>query len=154
QILRPVCAVLAEAHRAGILHRDVKPANILLHRGEDGEVVKLLDFGIARIEHADVGNLTTAGRLLGTPMYMSPERLLGRPYDPRADVYGVGVTLSGAPAGRAPCDTPEPGLPAPALRFPHDERAPLRAHRPDLPQAPEDLVRRAMARNPEDRPSA
>jgi serine/threonine-protein kinase len=85
---------------------------------------------------------------------MSPERLLGRPYDARADVYSVGVTLHEVLAGRTPFEASDAGLAALVLRLAYDEPAALAVHRPDLPPAALALARRAMARNPDDRPSA
>src|SRR5262249_25982758 len=98
-ILVPVAEALAEAHAAGVIHRDVKPGNVFLHR--DGG--KLVDFGIARMgEDVGVDQATTMGRLLGTPVYMSPERLLGQAYDGGADVYALAVTIYEALAGALP----------------------------------------------------
>ena len=97
---RPVCQMLAEAHAAGLIHRDVKPANIFLHRpaGTGDEVVKVVDFGIAKLlEHDGTEDHTTLGRVMGTPMYMSPERLLGRALRrPRRRLRGGGHLLRGA----------------------------------------------------------
>ena len=95
EILLPICDVLAKAHFAGVVHRDIKPPNIFLHHGPAGEIVKVLDFGIAKLVGDAAGSeymtMTLEGDLLGTPAYMAPERLSNRPYDGRADVYGVGV---------------------------------------------------------------
>ena len=95
EILTPLCAALAEAHAAGIVHRDVKPGNVFLQRSPQGETVKVLDFGIAKMadEDARAGNLTVDGALLGTPAYMAPERFRGEVIDGASDVYSVGVML-------------------------------------------------------------
>ena len=90
-----VLAALAYAHERGVVHRDVKPANILI--GPDG-VVKLTDFGIAR--SADTGRLTSAGQAVGTPAYMSPEQILTGVVDPRSDIYSVGLTFYEMVTGR------------------------------------------------------
>lgn len=88
-----VARALAAAHAAGVVHRDVKPANVFLASdGEGGVVPKLLDFGIAKAV-AESGVQTRAGSLLGTPYYLAPERALGRSLDPRADLYSLGVIL-------------------------------------------------------------
>jgi serine/threonine protein kinase len=87
-------SALGAAHRSGIVHRDVKPSNILL--GEDGSI-KLADFGVASF---GTGELTTTGELIGTPAFMAPEQLRGRRVDSRADIYSAGVTLFEAATGR------------------------------------------------------
>src|SRR6185436_18294061 len=91
EILLPICEVLTEAHAAGIVHRDIKPDNIFLHQTKRGEVVKVLDFGIAKLmdesTNPELQALTQADILVGTPEYMAPERFLAEEYDGRADVY-------------------------------------------------------------------
>ncbi|MEV4442742.1 serine/threonine-protein kinase, partial [Streptomyces sp. NPDC049577] len=98
-----VLAALCAAHAVGVLHRDVKPANILL--ANDGRVV-LTDFGIALVEGSSA--LTAAGQLVGSPEYLAPERALGRPPGPASDLWSLGVTLYAAVEGRSPFrqDTP------------------------------------------------
>ncbi|MFO0574883.1 MAG: protein kinase [Polyangia bacterium] len=95
QIILPVCDVLVEAHAAGIVHRDIKPENVFLHRTRSGEVIKVLDFGIAKLvgEGEGIPAVTGAGGFIGTPTYMAPERLRQGSYDGRSDVYSVGVVL-------------------------------------------------------------
>ncbi|MBM4356083.1 MAG: hypothetical protein FJ109_20215, partial [Deltaproteobacteria bacterium] len=105
-----VCESLEEAHAAGMVHRDLKPANIMLCRlfGRD-DFVKVLDFGIAKAfeGRGDEPSLTGTGQLVGTPVYMSPEHIAGRPLDPRTDIYSLGVVLYEVVAGRLPFDNRE-----------------------------------------------
>jgi serine/threonine protein kinase len=154
EIVEPVCAALAHAHAQGILHRDVKPGNIFLHDAGAGEIVKVVDFGIAKLadDSGDLGAMTTQGRLLGTPVYMSPERLLGRPHDARADSYGLGVTIYQMLAGRLPYDLDERSMGSVIMSCVSEPPAPLRAHAPQVPPAVEAVVMRALAKQPEDRP--
>ncbi|MCZ7681961.1 MAG: serine/threonine protein kinase [Sandaracinaceae bacterium] len=100
---------LAEAHARGIVHRDVKPANLLLtvHEG-GGELVKLIDFGIAKLGAHDGGELTETGMVVGTPGYMAPEVIMGGEASPRADVYALGAVLYYLLAGKAPLDASTP----------------------------------------------
>jgi len=93
-ILRQVCESLREAHGKGLIHRDVKPQNIMLcERGGEADVVKVLDFGLIKDVHAtDTRDITQYARLLGTPLYMSPERVRDPAVaDPRADIYALGA---------------------------------------------------------------
>ena len=136
---------LGAAHRAGIVHRDVKPANVLLahERGTVGEALRarVLDFGIARTD--DVA-LTRTGETMGTALYMSPEQLRGEPVDARTDVWALGVVLYEMLAGRRPFT----GLYAAALGFAilHEEPPPL--GRGDLPDGLEAIVQRCLAKEP------
>jgi serine/threonine protein kinase len=155
EILPAICDALATAHAAGIIHRDIKPANIFLHRGPDGEIVKVVDFGIAKLEDpAELDNATTAGRVLGTPVYMSPERLMGQPYDGRADVYGVGMVLYEALAGRMPFDIREnEGLGSLIWTCIWAPPLPLRHVNPTIPAPVAAVVMRAISKQPEARPA-
>lgn len=148
-----VLSALAYVHARGILHRDVKPANVILHeRSADKCEVRLVDFGIAKLSLEGLpsaGALTQQGTLVGTPHYMAPERILGQACDFTADLYSVGVMLYEMLVGVAPFTGPTLGeVIASVLR---DTPRPLREVRPDLPRALEEFLARAMAREPGDR---
>ena len=137
---REAAAALAAAHRAGILHRDVKPANLLIDRS--GEV-RLTDFGSARLEGQ--ATLTATGVLMGTLAYAAPEVLSGERGDARSDLYALGMTLYEALTGRLP-DRPR-HLPAPPTVAGHHPRDLV----PEVPAWLDDIVARATAALPQDR---
>jgi hypothetical protein len=139
---------LAHAHSQGIVHRDVKPSNVLLADGP-GVSVRLLDFGLARIKEAET--LTAAGDVPGTLAYISPERLKGASGSAAADVWGVGVLLWESLAGYHPFWTSSLVDTAKAIE---EGAPPLQSVRPDLPKALHVFVDRALAVNPARRPSA
>jgi eukaryotic-like serine/threonine-protein kinase len=104
-LLRQLCGALAEAHAAGLVHRDLKPGNVIVARlGGVCDVAKLLDFGLVLDESAADGDerLTRAGVVLGTPAYMAPEQATGEPVDARGDVYSLGAVAHYALLGRPP----------------------------------------------------
>ena len=98
-IARQLVDSLTVAHEVGVIHRDIKPQNLLLD--EDG-VLKVMDFGVARLAERTTSNLTEAGLILGTPSYMPPEQLLGDEVDARCDLYAVGVVLYECLTGQLP----------------------------------------------------
>jgi tRNA A-37 threonylcarbamoyl transferase component Bud32 len=102
-VVLQVCRALAHAHAAGVLHRDVKPENIMIRR--DG-VVKLMDFGISHM--VDLERLTVTGQLLGSPAYMAPEHVEGRPLDYRTDVFAIGIVLYQLTVGKLPFEGKNP----------------------------------------------
>lgn len=139
---------LAHAHANGIVHRDVKPANVILLEGDEVSV-RLLDFGLALMDEAET--LTAAGDVPGTLAYVPPERLGGDEATPASDVWAVGVILWEALAGGHPFWKSSVLESAKAIE---DGAPPLKAVRPDLPQALIDTVDRALALDPAARPTA
>ena len=137
-----VLGALGAAHAAGIIHRDIKPGNILI--GADG-CAKVADFGIAKsIEIVD--DTTHTGQLVGTPAYLAPERIDGEPATPSSDLYSLGVVLYEALAGTKPFSGTTPVSIAYAVR--HTDPRPLHEVRPGLPPALVAAVHRAMTREP------
>ena len=153
-IARQVADGIESAHEGGIVHRDLKPANIIISRDHRGApLVKVLDFGIAKLKETTTGGLatiTTAGSIMGTPRYMSPEQCSDRKVDARSDIYSLGVLLYEMLAGRPPFDAPS--AMALALKQIQEPPPPLREARPEVPGALERLVMWALAKDPADRP--
>jgi len=143
-----VLDALAHAHARGIVHRDVKPANVLLEDGDEVSV-RLLDFGLATIEDADP--LTALGDVPGTLAYIAPERLHGDAATAASDVWSVGVALWEALAGEHPFWRPSVVESARAIEA---GAPPLAAARPDLPPRLQQAVDRALSHDPARRPSA
>jgi serine/threonine protein kinase/CheY-like chemotaxis protein len=153
-ILAPICDVLAEVHAQGMVHRDIKPANIFIHRGHAGEIVKVLDFGIAKLVGDVTGeeHLTVEGSILGTPTYMAPERFSNENYDGRADVYSLGVLLYRMLGGRTPFQSKD--LMAVAMQHLRETPRSLRELNPMVTRELEAVVMSAMSKSMHDRPSA
>ncbi|MBI4957819.1 MAG: serine/threonine protein kinase [Myxococcales bacterium] len=149
RVARQLCKGLGAAHRAGIVHRDMKPENVFLTGDLARPVAKLLDFGISRLAHKTDSRLTQAGAIIGTPAYMSPEQACAKDVDLRADVYGVGAILYRALTGRAPFDPADPT--ATILAVATEDPPRPRAVAPDVPEELELVVQRAMAKNASDR---
>jgi serine/threonine protein kinase/CheY-like chemotaxis protein len=154
QILEPICEVLSEVHAQGMVHRDIKPANIFIHHGHAGEIVKVLDFGIAKLvgDVTQEEHLTVEGSILGTPTYMAPERFSNQPYDGRADVYSLGVLLYRMLGGRTPFHSKD--LMVVAMQHLREAPRPLRQLNPMVTPELEAVVLHAMAKSMHDRPSA
>jgi hypothetical protein len=143
-----ILSVLAAAHSAGIVHRDVKPANVLLG---DGGVVKLADFGIAKRFDDVEESVTATGFVIGTPRYLAPEQAMGETITPATDVYAVGVLLYEMLAGHPPFA----GDSAVAIAVAQQaSTAPdIRDVRPEVPQAVAAAIAAALARDPAQRPA-
>ena len=153
---RQVARALAAAHAAGIVHRDVKPENVMLRR--DG-YAKVLDFGLARVPEiaagtatTHAGNETNPGVLLGTTAYMSPENARGQPAGPAADIFALGITLYEVSAGRRPWVAPTMHAMLAAILL--EQPAPLSRLNPSVPPALESLLHRMLEKDPSMRPTA
>ncbi|MEU9153092.1 Stk1 family PASTA domain-containing Ser/Thr kinase [Streptomyces sp. NPDC048417] len=143
-ILEPVLAALGAAHRAGFVHRDMKPENVLI--GDDGRV-KVADFGLVR----SVGSVTnTTGAVLGTVAYLAPEQVESGAADPRVDVYACGVVLYEMLTGEKPHDSDSPAVIL--YKHLHEDVPPPSAVVPGLAHELDELVAHGTARNPEARP--
>jgi len=143
-IAAQVAEGLAYAHQSGVVHRDIKPANIMLLKGGRA---KIMDFGIARLQESDVK--TQTGVLLGTPKYMSPEQLAGRPLDHRSDIFSLGAALYEMLTGHAPFG----GADVSQLmhNIAHAPHVPLNRAAPGLPAVLDLVVSRALEKDPAQR---
>ena len=150
EMLRQISDALVEAHAAGVVHRDLKPANIMIERIGDQDMIKVLDFGLAKV--AEVAAITVQGTVVGSPAYMSPEQAQGRPVDGRSDLYSLGAIAYECIAGRQPFMGSTPYA---VLRQHIDSRPPA------LPPGDDTAFDRALAscvmglleKNPDDRPA-
>lgn len=140
-IVARVAEALAYAHTQNVVHRDVKPANIMYEPQSD--MVKVTDFGIARITDA---SKTRTGLVLGTPSFMSPEQLAGSKVDGRSDLYSLGVTLYQLLAGELPFRADS--MSALMYKIASEEAADIRSHRPDLPHGLAAVVAQALHKQP------
>ena len=147
KFLMPVAEALDYAHRQKIVHRDVKPSNILVM--QDGRVM-LVDFGIAKILASD-GNtlLTTTGAIVGTPDYMAPEQISNTEVDHRADIYALGIIFYELVTGRKPYQGPTPL--STLMKHTTEPLPNPRQFVPDLPEGVERIILKALAKQKEDR---
>jgi DNA-binding response OmpR family regulator len=156
RIVASVAQALAEAHRAGIVHRDIKPANVFLHQAGGHEVPKLLDFGIAQLagENSVRDRVTVEGWIVGTPVYMAPERFSNEPATGQADVYSLGVTLYQMLAGELPFPPDNADPMAVALQHKQATPPPLRPRNAAVSEDLEAVILSALRKLPEQRPRA
>lgn len=145
KVISQVGDALDYAHMCGLIHRDVKPSNVLMD--ERGNCL-LTDFGLAKIIESSI-HITTSGMIMGTPAYMSPEQGLGEKLDARTDIYSLGVILYEMATGRAPYSAETPI--AVVFKHIHDPLPPPRKLNEALPEALERVILKALAKSPEDR---
>ncbi|MEU3185005.1 protein kinase [Streptomyces sp. NPDC006923] len=150
KVTADVLAALETSHEMGLVHRDIKPGNVMMtKRG----IVKVMDFGIARAMQSGVTSMTQTGMVVGTPQYLSPEQALGRGVDARSDLYSVGIMLFQLLTGRLPFDADSPL----AIAYAHVQEEPVApsAFNRSITPAVDALVARALKKNPNERfPSA
>ncbi|VVT24554.1 Serine/threonine protein kinase [Sphingomonas sp. EC-HK361] len=142
-----MASALGYAHAQGIVHRDVKPSNILL--SVDGRTAKLLDFGVARVGEVDHLARTQAGQMIGTPRYMSPEQALGMPVDRRSDLFSLGVVLYEMVTGKVAFDAP--GMATLAIQIAQEKVAPIDRSAADCPPGLRAIIDKLLAKKPEAR---
>jgi len=150
---RQLASALDYAHRAGVVHRDVKPSNIMI--GSDGRTVKLLDFGVARITEQDPAAAqqalvrTQAGQMVGTPRYMSPEQALGLPVDGRSDMFSLGVVLYEMITGKVAF--PGTALATLAIQIAQERVEPIDRNVDDCPPGLRFIIDRLLCKKPDQR---
>jgi serine/threonine-protein kinase len=148
-LFRQICAGLAEAHALGLVHRDMKPANVLVAvRGGESDIAKILDFGIVKLTRdPDAPELTIDRSIHGTPMFMAPEQAMAdSSLDARADIYALGGMMYFALTGRPPFGGASPI--AVMMAHVRDPIVPPSRHRPDLPEDLERVVLRCLEKQP------
>ncbi|MCX4524471.1 MULTISPECIES: serine/threonine-protein kinase [unclassified Streptomyces] len=151
RIAAQVASALDAAHDHGLVHRDVKPGNVLVAEGTDSEHpehVYLTDFGLTK-KSLSLTGFTSVGQFVGTLDYVAPEQIAGKPVDGRCDVYSLGCVVYEMLAGGPPFQREDDM----ALLWAHqyDPAPPLSSRRPDLPPAADDVLAKALAKSPEDR---
>ena len=139
---------LEAAHRAGVIHRDIKPHNIMVLTATDS--IKLMDFGIARLRDSGDTHLTRAGTMMGTPDYMAPEQIEGHAITDKTDIYAFGIVFYEMLTGTVPFRASAPG--AVLTKQLNEAPTPPSRLRPDIPPDVETLILRALEKKPEDRP--
>ena len=152
-LLKQMCAGLHHAHELQIIHRDLKPENVMLVHDDDGGVERavVMDFGLAKERRADpaIAKLTATGIILGTPEFMSPEQIRGKPLDGRSDIYALGIVAYEMFTGKLPFQ----GRNAQEMMIARLRSQPIaiRTLRPDVPDAVEKALTKALQTNPDDR---
>jgi serine/threonine protein kinase len=150
RIVGPLCGALRLAHDAGVVHRDLKPGNIVSHRFESGEVVfKVIDFGLASLREGADDQLTVGEEFMGTVVYASPEQLEAQPLDARTDIYSLGVVVFEMVTGRPPFEAQS----ALGVITKHlcDQPPALSQVQPQVPGWLDEAVRKALAKSPAER---
>jgi len=152
-LLRQLCGALAEAHGVGLIHRDIKPGNVIVcTRGGRHDVAKLLDFGLVRIATTDPSavSLTQAGLIFGTPAYMSPEQAAGTTaVDARSDIYSLGALAYFLLTGQPPFVRPT--VVETLAAHMTEVATPVRRLNPSVPSELDEIVLRSLAKDPENR---
>ena len=151
EIVNQVCAALEEAHRRNIIHRDIKPDNIIVNTAGSRTRVKVLDFGVAKLSDLAVTHITQAGSVMGTPQYMSPEQCMGEEeVDGRSDIYSLGVVLYEMLCGVVPFNAPSTA----AVVMQHVSQPPPRprSKNPGITPAVEAVVLHTLEKRPDARP--
>jgi|GEM_PF-1180274 len=156
-LIQQVCAAVEAAHESGIIHRDLKPDNIMIKEEGQAEVVKVLDFGIAKLKEQIPSSgarqtLTREGTIIGTPEYMSPEQCRGQKLDSRSDIYSIGVILYEILCGNPPfmADSPLEVV----VKHLSAKTRPLCEMCPTVPEPIERIVMRALEKDPAQRPAS
>src|ERR1700755_2769974 len=142
RIMEQTCSALQFAHERNIVHRDIKPANLMLTRDD---TVKVTDFGTAKI--LQFGTVQQTTHVMGTPSYMSPEQVKGRPVDGRSDIFSLGVVLYELLTGEKPF--PGQSITTVIYKIVNEEPIPPRTLNPSIHQGLSDIVMRALAKEPE-----
>lgn len=155
KIIQQICNALKVAHDHHIVHRDLKPDNIFFHKDEDQEVVKLVDFGIARYlgkveDEEEASRLTQAGFVVGTPFYMSPEQCGGFDVDIRSDIYSLGIIIYRMLTGILPFDGKKAGVIV--MKHISEKPRPIYEFKPELPAIVNGVVMHVLSKKPADRP--
>ncbi|MCS6886512.1 MAG: bifunctional serine/threonine-protein kinase/formylglycine-generating enzyme family protein [Acidobacteriota bacterium] len=149
-IIRQVCLAIEAAHRSSVIHRDVKPDNIVIEKNGEGDLVKVLDFGIAKLlDSGPYSRLTRQGVIIGSPHYLSPEQCQNLELDTRSDIYSIGVVLYEMLTGDVPFKAPTPI--AVAMLHASEQPIPVRQKRPSVPEPIERVVMKALSKNPDER---
>ena len=147
-----LCDALHAAHERNVVHRDVKPQNVMLVDSAIELIAILTDFGIARQVGGEYTALTVTGQVLGTPDYLAPEQVMGEPGDHLCDLYSLGIVLYELITGHLPFEADAP-LAAASLRM-VAKPPPLSTHRPDVPPALEQVILATLEKNPKARPQS
>ena len=147
-VAKQLCRALEVAHEQGVIHRDIKPQNMVV---EPDGVLKVMDFGIARLAKQTTG-VTQAGMVVGTPEYMAPEQLMGADIDARADIYAAGCVIYECLTGSTPLEADNMAVLIAKLL--EETPIPPRVVNPEVPQALSDLIMRTLSKKPAGRPQS